>query len=421
MNSDLLEKSILATMLSENYLITDSNITAQHFIGTLHRTIYQTMKSLLDKGQPVDAITLITEAGEALGDLNYIASLEAHKNTGKFDAYVEMLKVAYQKRETNRVLQTAISEGWELEQIVMELNKVETHSESDAKTAYEMALEISKLPFEKAASRKGIQTGLKQFDLATGGLVNDELVIIAARPSIGKTALMINLAIASQTKNKNVLALIFSLEMSNRSIAERFACNIGNINQNYLKSPESFTEGKKTDWIKAMGQYSEMNVISYDKPAQAMSEIRGKVRKAARENPGMQVVVFIDYLTLISPADKKANSHTQVTQISKDLKNMAREFKIPVCCLAQLNRDVEKRENKRPMLSDLRESGSIEQDADIVALLYRDSYYLDNKKDDKTLEINIAKNRSGSTGTVFTTYHRATGVIEDANNQPAPA
>lgn len=142
-----------------------------------------------------------------------------------------------------------------------------------------------------------------------------------------------------------------------------------------------------------MGQYSEMDIISYDRPAQTIAEIRSKVRKAVRESPNKQVVVFIDYLTLIKPADKNANTHVQVGQISKDLKTIAREFNVPVICLAQLSRKVEERNEKRPMLSDLRESGSIEQDADIVILLYRDSYYDDNKSDDKTLELNIAKNR----------------------------
>lgn len=410
----MLEKSILGTMLVHNYLINDSSLSEKHFVGTYHQVIYQTMNRLIAKNQTVDAITLMAEGSDVLGDLNYIMSLSDFGSIEKFDNYVEMILATYQKRQVQNILQLSLSEGWELEKTLSELNSVEMQTENDAKTAYELALEISQLPFEQAASRKGVQTGLTNLDRATGGLINGELIIIAARPSIGKTALMLQLAIATQKCNENVLALVFSLEMSSKSLAGRIACNLGHINQNYLKVPEQFTEGKKAAWIKAMGEYSAMNIITYDKPAQTMAEIRSKIRKAVRENPNLQVVAFIDYLTLITPADRKANTHVQVSQISRDLKNMAREFDIPVACLGQLNREVEKRQEKRPMLSDLRESGSIEQDADIVALLHRDSYYNNTKKDDATLEIIVAKNRSGATGTIFTDYNRAVGVITDA-------
>lgn len=410
----MLEKSVLGTMLKHNYLISDSGLTNNHFVGTYHQVIYQVMKRLVAKNQTVDTITLMAEGSDMLGDLNYIVGLSDFENIEKFDSYIQMILANYQKRQVQNILRLAQSEKWELEQIQSALGSIEMQSKNDAKTAYELALEIIQLPFEQAVSRKGIQTGLTKLDRATGGLINGELIIIAARPSIGKTALMLQLALATQKCNEDVLALVFSLEMSGKSLAGRIACNLGHINQAYLKVPEQFTEGKKAAWIQAMGEYSSMNIITYDKPAQTMAEIRSKIRKAVRENSNLQVVAFIDYLTLITPADNKANTHVQVSQISRDLKNMAREFDIPVVCLGQLNRSVEQRHDKRPMLSDLRESGSIEQDADIVALLYRDSYYDTNKKNDETLEINIAKNRAGITGTILANYNRAVGVITDA-------
>lgn len=221
MNSELLERSILGTMLSSNYLISDSLVSDQHFTNSLHQSIYISMKRLKDKGQPVDAITLISDGSNAeiFGDLNYITALRDYANVEKFDSYVEILLTAYQQRNTRNILQTALNEGWELEQTLSELNMLELHTENDAKTAYEMATEIFYLPYEEALSRKGVRTGLQKYDLSTGGLVSGELTIIAARPSLGKTDVLINFAIASQNENENVKALIFSLEMSNRSVA----------------------------------------------------------------------------------------------------------------------------------------------------------------------------------------------------------
>lgn len=220
--------------------------------------------------------------------------------------------------------------------------------------------------------------------------------------------------IGTQRLNKDVIALVFSLEMDDESLSERFVCNIGTINRNKLKNPsESFTDAQKQAWSQTIGIFSAMNIHFYDNPAQSISEIRSKVRKVSLENPTKKIAIFIDYLTLIEPNDKKANTHVQVSQISKDLKNIAKEFHAPVVSLAQLSRSVEQRQDKHPMLSDLRESGSIEQDADVVVLLYRDSYYNAAMKDDRTLELNIAKQRAGQTGVILTEYNRATGRIYD--------
>lgn len=417
-SNEVLERNILGTMLQENYLINDSLIKVEHFINTIHKNIFNVMKELAYKQLVADMATLIATAEhpEQLGGINYLASLESYGNIEKFDSWEQLLLEAYQQRVTKNILQNALSDDWALDQTIMALSKVELQSENDLTTAYEESKVLFNMPFIDKPQREGVKTGLTKFDMATGGLVNGELVIAAARPSMGKTDLLINFAIGSQTKNKNILTLIFSLEMSNQSLSGRFVCNIGKINRNKLKNPQqAFTDGQKEQWPKVIGDFSAMNIHFYDRAGQSVSEIRSKIRKAVRENPEKQVVVFIDYLTLIAPEDKKAIPHVQVSQISRDLKILAKDFDIPVFCLAQLSRAVEQRNNKRPMLSDLRESGSIEQDADIVVLLYRESYYNADKADDETLELNIAKNRAGGTGTIFTEYNRFTGVIRDGN------
>lgn len=418
MEQALLERNVLGTMLQHQYLITDSLVKAEHFTSSVHRSIYQAMKRLVNSGQAVDVITLLTVANaEELGGLNYISTLVSYANEDKFDSYEILLIQLYQKHAMQNILNNALSDGWELATILSKLSELETHREQDLTTAYELAKSMMNMPFEEKAKRVGVRTGLTAYDQATGGLINGELTIIAARPSIGKTDLLINFALATQIHNNNTLALIFSLEMDSDSLGERCVCNLGRFDRNQLKNPfKEFSDGKKNEWTKMMGEFSRMAIHIHDKPNQSIAEMRSKIRKAVRENPEKQVVVFIDYLGLIKPNDTKASTYVQVSQISKDLKNIAREFEIPVCCLAQLNRSVEQRQDKRPMMSDLRDSGSIEQDSDIITLLYRDSYYNKEMLDDKVLELDIAKNRAGRTGLVKVEYNRFTGVIRNANH-----
>ena len=415
MEHQVLERNILGTMLAHNYLINDSTVQAKHFTGNIHRKIYQTMKHLAEKQQVADTATIIVSVQnieEIGGDINYLSSLESFSNVQKFDSWVETLLEHYQKHVLNNLLIKAQADEWGLEKVLEELSKLEMQSENDRATAYQEAQALFTMPFENKPQREGIKTGIEQYDEFTGGLVSKELTIIAARPSIGKSDVLINFTIGTQQKNENVLALIFSLEMGRESLSGRFVCNIGKINRNKLKNPSMhFTEGQKEQWPSIIGEYSQMNIEFYDKSLQTIAKIRSKVRKAASENPDKRIVVFIDYLTLIAPVDNKATTHVQVSQISRDLKGIAKDFNIPVVCLAQLSRSVEQRQEKRPMLSDLRESGSIEQDADNVVLLYRDSYYNANMKDDRTLEFNIAKQRAGQTGTIKTEYNRTTGRI----------
>lgn len=415
-NTDVLERSILGTMMQQNYLISDSLVKGEHFQNPIHRAIFQTMSQLTANNQVVDAATLMT-SNEMLGafeDINYLFTLQNFANEDKFESWTEQLMKSYQQRTVKQIMNTATVDDWELGKVLGELNKLEIHNENDRSTAYEQAGKLYNMPFEVKPKREGIRTGITAYDSITGGFKRSELTILAARPAAGKTDLLINFAIGSQQKNENVLALVFSLEMDEESLSERFVCNLGKINRNKLRDPYNcFTEGQKQQWASIIGEYSSMSIEFFDKAAQTIAEIRSKVRKAVRENPSKKIVVFIDYLTLISPTNNKANPHVQVSQISRDLKVIAKDFNIPVVCLAQLSREVEKRNEKRPMLSDLRESGSIEQDADVVVLLYRDSYYNASAKDDNTLELNVAKQRAGQTGVVYTEYVRATGRIHD--------
>lgn len=284
---------------------------------------------------------------------------------------------------------------------------------NDKATLYELVAEIYDLPFKEGLSEVGISTGLNHFDELIGGLRKGELIIVAARPSVGKTAFALNAAIHAARNGTNVM--FFSLEMPRRSITYRLAAHVGNINLNCFKKPiQRFNEQDKRNWSTVLGQMSELKISIFDEPAQTIAEIRSKIRKEIREEPNQKHVVFIDYLSLIRADNPNAIPNVQVSQISRGLKEIAREFDIPVVAISQLSRPSKGNEMRKPMLNELRDSGSIEQDADIVVFLYREGYF-DKKKmvkeDVDKLEIIIAKNRQGAIGTSIAYYDLSRGII----------
>jgi len=254
----------------------------------------------------------------------------------------------------------------------------------------------------------GIATGFYDFDKLTSGLHENELIILAARPAMGKTAFGVNIAVNAAINSKKNVAL-FNLEMSAEQLAMRMIAAQGGIEQNKLKTGRL----EHNDWKKvneAMSELSDINLFIEDASGMSVSEIRAKCRRLAAQEPGLGLVV-IDYLQLIDGGAKYAgNRQQEVSEISRSLKTMAMELKVPVIALAQLSRSVELRENKRPIMSDLRESCSIEQDADIVMFLYRDDYYNKSAQEQTNVsvtELIVGKHRNGSTGTIELLFERS--------------
>ena len=251
----------------------------------------------------------------------------------------------------------------------------------------------------------GLPTGYQGLDKMTAGFQPEELIILAARPAVGKTAFALNIAQNVGTKTDRSVA-IFSLEMGAESLVNRMLCAEGSIEASHLRTGQ-LSEEEWSNLIVAMGSLSRANIFIDDTPGIKISEIRAKCRKLAQEK-GNLGLILIDYLQLIE-GNGRENRQQEVSDISRQLKKLAKELKVPVIALSQLSRGVEQRQDKRPVLSDIRESGSIEQDADIVAFLYRDDYYEreggeDNDgaepQNDNVIEVIIEKNRSGARGTV---------------------
>ena len=409
----LTEESILGTILKEPHLLTDTNLQPEHFQDTENRNLFKAMKELQQQGKPVDMVMLLTQTKhEYFGSAGKLNKIQNLANAEKFDSYIDILLEQWREREKNNILEIAKLENWSIEKVTKSLDGLVTNKVDDYNDIKELVLEVAEDPWKQKTETKGIPTGLVNLQKATSGFQNTDLIILAARPSMGKTDVMLHFA--KQAGWQGCIPIIFSLEMSAEKLRDRLIASTGEYNRYKMKNLyERLTDGQKKTWMDAIGRVSETNIKIFDKSGQTLPEMRMKVRKVKNENPGKQLIVFIDYLTLIKPTDDyKGNMHLAVSDISKGLKALAKEFNCPVVSLAQLSRSVEKRNDRRPILSDLRESGSIEEDADLVMFLYRDAYY-SKKDDDNSLEIIIAKNREGETGTIFAKYNKYTGGIDD--------
>lgn len=423
------EKAVLGSI----FLSTDALIDAMEYLDPddfykrANQIMFQAMVELNDNDQAVDGIT-VTDALknqnnlENVGGYQYIAELANAVPTAANVTYYA--KIVKDKAILRRLIQTAtniVTDSYNTDDDVTTvldnaerdiMNVAEDRNQSGFKpikdvlnTAFNKIDELS----QEGETVTGLSTGYPELDKITTGLHEDELVILAARPAVGKTAFALNLAQNVGTKTDKTVA-IFSLEMSAESLVDRMLCSEGSINANHLRTGQ-LTEDEWQNLVVAMGSLSRANVFIDDTAGIKMSEIRAKCRRLAKESGNLGLIV-IDYLQLIEGGHQE-NRQQEVSYISRQLKKLAKELHVPVISLSQLSRGVEQRQDKRPVLSDIRESGSIEQDADIVAFLYRDDYYRDEDGDDDDdnqgaddendvgeVEVIIEKNRSGPRGTV---------------------
>jgi replicative DNA helicase len=256
--------------------------------------------------------------------------------------------------------------------------------------------------FETKSPITGIATGYQDLDELTSGLHPGDLIIVAGRPSMGKTSFAMNIAEYVAMKTAKPIA-VFSMEMPGEQIAMRLLSSMGRINQQKLRSGRL----EDADWPRltsAVSMLSEAPLYIDDTPALSPTELRARSRRLMREHKGLGLIV-VDYLQLMQSPGSRENRATEISEISRSLKALAKELGVPMIALSQLNRSLEQRPNKRPVMSDLRESGAIEQDADLIAFVYRDEVYNEDSPDKGTAEIIIAKQRNGPIGTVRLTFH----------------
>lgn len=428
MSIDLLERSLLGTMLQENYLILDGDIQANHFQSQVHKSIFTAMEHLANHNQPVDYITLLTMVEpRELGGANYLASLQNYADSEKFEAYLELVKKEWREKEKHHLLMQASMQNWEIEKIQKEFDALQTDTFSIDTDIMNDIAQMAERPYIPMQEQSIVPTNLKELEKLIVGFRQGELTIIAGRPSMGKTDVMNNFALTAGFSG--FLPIIFSLEMSKAMLLDRLIAATGRISRLKMRDPyRYFSEKQREQWVPVLTELSKANIQIDDRAGLTVSQMRAQVRRLMKTYPAHKPIVFIDYLQIItSTLAKGANQTVIIGKISWELKQMAKEFDCSVVCLSQLNRSVESRQNKRPFMSDLRDSGNIEQDADVIILLYRDSYYGEKDEGERDsqpvdhaantarekLELNVVKNRNGPTGIVRVNYSKMTGQIKE--------
>lgn len=416
------EQSVLGSILlnPEALISAMEFIEADDFYRRAHQLIFQVMVELNERNEAIDVVTIANslEAKKLIDDVGgtpYLAELAGAVPTSANVEYYS--KIVEERSILRKLIQTATdiaSKGFqeadnvpnlldEAERKILEVSEKRSRSGfvSIESVLRETINNIDEL-FQNDDEITGLSTGYKMLDQMTAGLHEDELIILAARPGVGKTAFALNVAQNIGTKtNENVA--IFSLEMGAEQLVNRMLCAEGTINASNLRTGQ-LTEEEFEKLFVAMGSLSKANIYIDDTPGIRTAEIRAKCRRLKQEKGNIGLIV-IDYLQLIEGSGKESRQQ-EVSEISRQLKKLAKELSVPVIALSQLSRSVEQRQDKRPILSDLRESGSIEQDADIVAFLYREDYYRNEDEDgeeevqdENVVEVILEKNRSGARGT----------------------
>ncbi len=386
-----------------------------------HRLIFRAIGELAGKNQPCDAVTLgewfeSNSLAEMVGGVAYVIQLaNATPSAANILAYAAIVREKSILRQLIEAGTLIVGDGFQpegrkSEDILAEAEQRVFHiAESGArgkksyvemKAAVKEAFQILHQRFESKGSVTGLATGFTDLDELTAGLQPSDLIIIAARPAMGKTALAVNMAEHAAIKSRKAVAL-FSMEMSASQLAFRLISSLGRIDQQHLRTGDLADE----DWPRvtsAMTLLSEAKILIDDTPALSPAELRARARRMKRQYDLGLIVV--DYLQLMAVPGNKENRATEISEITRGLKALAKELNIPVIALSQLNRSLEQRTDKRPVMADLRESGAIEQDADVILFIYRDEYYDKDSADKGLAEIIVGKQRNGPTGTIKLTF-----------------
>ncbi|MGN4714095.1 replicative DNA helicase [Bacillus cereus group sp. MYBK222-1] len=408
------EQGLLGGLLLDPDKIKDINLQPEQMYRPQHVHIFRTMLEIDSGNEPVDFVTLtarLAEKGliEDVGGIGYLAQLsETTPGTSNIKYYEKIVWSKWRDREVVRnteALKQAVHSGNDTElaiqtQMAALLNLSREDKNSDGRIKDGLIEVFGELE-NPVRGLAGMDTGFTELNRMTAGFKPQELIIVAARPSVGKTAFCLNVGSnAAGEQGEGDVVAIFSLEMGQKELLKRMVSINGNIDGNRMKTGELNPE----DWTKltqAMGALNNKNIRIFDDAGITTNFIWSKVKKLCDEFPGRQIMVIIDYLQLITGNPvHKGNRQAEIAEISRTLKTMARQLNVCVVALSQLSRGVEQRQDKRPMMSDLRESGQIEQDADVIAFLYREDYYDRETENKNTIEIIIGKQRNGPVGSV---------------------
>lgn len=410
------EQAVIGSMLTDQDAVSSAieTLKPEDFYREDNKIIYEAILNIYNRAEPIDIITLKAELSsmnklEAVGGLEYIAVLpDKVPTTANVDRYIKIVEEKAMLRNLIKTANEILNMGYEPTEepeSVMDLaeKKIFDVMQKKSQKGYTPIKDVlveSFAKLEELYNQKqhvtGVPTGFIDLDRMTAGLHGSEFILIAARPAMGKSAFALNIGAYAATR-ANIPVAIFSLEMAKDQVANRILCSEALVDSNAVRTGE-LTDEDLSKLAETSGELSQAQIFIDDTAGISVMEIRAKCRKLKLEkNIGL---VIIDYLQLVQGSGKTSSREQEIAEISRSLKILAKEIEVPVIALSQLSRAVEARPDHRPMLSDLRESGSIEQDADIVMFLYRDDYYNEDSEKKNQAEVIIAKQRAGSTGTV---------------------
>ncbi len=407
------EQMVLSAILLENELVKDCTLIPGNFYEKKHQELYTVMKELDEKGLPIEPTSIFEHIGKGkdkrVGGLSYIMELlNTAFTTSSFGYHQELIVEYYKKRKLVEIMQKGIQDALDenpndtMRNVIDSILLLEEQEiDEDDGHISKVLVETYEWMHADHGSISGAPTGFVELDNLTNGLQRQDLVIVGGRPSMGKTAVCVQACVNyAENKGKGGPVAIFSLEMRNRALALRMISSAAHIDGKIMRNPaESF---QVEDWKKSVNAFNQLGSLPihmFDKPSVNVAYIRQKLRMMKRLYPGQHIVVMIDYVQLIQGDPKHKGNRTQeISDISRSLKRLAREMDLTIIALSQLSRNVEARQDKRPMLSDLRESGQLEQDADVIAFVYRDDYYNKDTDLQNMVEIIVAKQRNGPVG-----------------------
>ena len=420
------EQAVLGSLLlsKEKYPEVDALINPGDFESEAHRDIYECIKQLADEGKGIDHITVSKHLDrknslQRVGGVDYLKELQKVPVSAlAADSYANLVKDQSIDRNLKKVLQEIIKTSDdpkgkssdeilnEAEAKIFELSENRTKNDSLKKIEEYVGPTLDKLEelSKKQGELIGISSGFKAIDGVTQGLQQEDLIVIAGRPSMGKTSLAMNIA-ENVAREDEGCVLVFSLEMSSESLTSRMLASMAGISQQSFKSA-NLTDRQWEKTIQQAKKLQSMNIHIDDKPNVTPMEIRAKARRLAkqyRKSGGVKLVI-VDYIQLMQMPGRTENRVNELSDISRSLKYLAKEVNAPVIVLSQLNRAVEQRPNKRPQMADLRDSGAIEQDADLIFMLYRDYLYSKDEDWKNVVELRLVKHRNGPTKDILLSF-----------------
>ncbi len=416
------ERAVLASIIIDPKVIDDlsGRVFGPDFYFTYHKIIFEALIALHDAGKPLDMVTLVTKLNdeatlEKAGGFDYIADLVKHiPNAANAKAYADILREKATLRKMisagGKISELAYDVSREVDDLVDEAQQVaynlgEIKSKDDVEHIKDVVLESNRILAELFENQNvdglsGVPSGFDDLDKMTNGFQRSDLIIVAGRPGMGKTSLGLNILYNAAAAGKG--CAFFSLEMSSYQLANRLISCEARIRLSKLRTGEL----NKEDWqnlAEFSSKLSSMNIFLDDTPSLTVNAIRSRCRRL--KSKGLLDIIFIDYLQIMGVNNKITVREQQISEISRGLKSLAKELDVPIIAFAQVNRAIESRtDNRRPRISDLRESGAIEQDADIIMFIYRDEKYNENSVFKNIAEIIIEKYRNGEPGTAYLSF-----------------